>query len=176
MERPARRLQAARRGKPLTSRILVSLRVKTSPTRAFEIFTRDIALWWTPNTLFQFTPRSPGTLAFESDERGQRRFTETQEDGSVFEIGRIRLWKPGERLVFSWRQATFEPAQDTEVEVTFEPVGPETRVTVIHRGWDSVPPPHVARHGFPDAIFLRRHGEWWQALLARLRKHVDGLP
>jgi hypothetical protein len=49
----------------VTSQILVSLRVKTSPVRAFEIFTRDIALWWTPNMLFQFTPRSPGTLAFE---------------------------------------------------------------------------------------------------------------
>jgi hypothetical protein len=30
----------------------------------------------------------------------------------------------------------------------------ETRVTVEHRGWDSVPQEHVARHGFPDAVFL----------------------
>lgn len=59
----------------------------------------------------------------------------------------------------------------TEVEVTFETVGAETRVTVVHRGWDSVPDEHVVRHGFPDAIFLRRHSEWWQALLARLREH-----
>ena len=86
-------------------------------------------------------------------------------------IGRIRVWEPGERLVFGWRQATFRPGQETEVEVTFEAVGAETRVTVIHRGWDSVPDQHVARHGFPDAIFLRRHGEWWQVLLARLSEH-----
>jgi uncharacterized protein YndB with AHSA1/START domain len=128
----------------VTSQVLVSVRVATSPARAFEIFTREIALWWTPNALFQFTPRSPGTLAFEPYEGG--RFTETLANGTVFEIGRIRVWKPGERLVFGWRQATFRP-----------------------RGWDSVPDEHVARHGFPDAIFLRRHGEWWQALLARLR-------
>jgi hypothetical protein len=41
----------------------------------------------------------------------------------------------------------------------------------VHRGWDSVPDEHLARHGFPDAIFLRRHGEWWQVLLARLREY-----
>ena len=153
----------------MTSRILVSVRVRSSPARTFELFTREIALWWTPNALFQFTPRSPGTLAFEPHAGG--RFTETLANGTVFEIGRIRVWKPGERLVFGWRQATFRPGQETEVEVTFEAVGTETRVTVIHRGLDSVPDEHVARHGFPDVIFLQRHGEWWQALLARLREH-----
>jgi uncharacterized protein YndB with AHSA1/START domain len=151
----------------MTSQILVSQRIKASPARAFEIFTRDIGLWWTPNTLFQFTPRSPGKLALEPVEGGS--FTETLPDGTIFEIGRVRVWSPPERLVFGWRQATFRPHQDTEVEFTFEAIGTETRVTVIRRGWDSIPPEHVARHHFPDAIFLRRHGEWWQALLARLR-------
>jgi uncharacterized protein YndB with AHSA1/START domain len=146
------------------------LRVRTTPLRAFEIFTGDIALWWTPNPLFCFTPGSPGTLAFEPYEGG--RFIETQGNGAVFDIGRIHVWEPGKRLVFGWRQASFQPGQDTEVEVAFEAVGAETRVTVIHRGWDSVPPEHVARHDFPDAIFLRRHGEWWQALLARLEERV----
>jgi uncharacterized protein YndB with AHSA1/START domain len=152
----------------LTPQVLVSLRVKTSPARAFEIFTRDIGIWWTPNTLFRFTPCSPGKLAFEPREGG--RFAETLANGTVFEIGRIRIWRPGERLVFGWRQSTFGPGQDTEVEITFEAVGTETRVTVIHRGWDSIPPEHAARHRFPDVIFLRRHGEWWQALLERLRE------
>jgi hypothetical protein len=59
------------------------------------------------------------------------------------------------------------------VEVTFEAVGDgETRVTVIHAGWDSVPQAHVARHGFPLAVFQMRHAEWWQALLGRLGEHV----
>ena len=38
----------------------------------------------------------------------------------MFEIGRIRAWEPPRRLVFGWRQATFAPDQDTEVEVRFE--------------------------------------------------------
>jgi hypothetical protein len=158
----------------VSSQVLVSVRVKASPVQAFDVFTREIALWWTPNMLFAFTPRPPGKLAFEPGEGG--RFTETQEDGRVFEIGRITTWKPGDRLTFGWRQSTFAPDQHTEVEITFEPVGAETRVTVVHRGWDSVPQEHVARHGFPDGIFLRRHGEWWQALLAALKARTAPEP
>jgi hypothetical protein len=101
--------------------------------------------------------------AFESKPGGQ--FTETYPDGGVFEIGRIIIWEPDARPTFSWRQASFEPDQVTQVEVQFEPVSPETRVTVEHSGRDTVPQDHVARHHFPDGIFRRRHGEWWQALL-----------
>jgi uncharacterized protein YndB with AHSA1/START domain len=151
----------------MASRVLVAMRVGASPARAFEAFTAEIGRWWRPNPLFAFTPRSPGALAFEGGEGG--RLTETLASGKVFEIGRVKVWAPPERLVFSWRQATFTPDQDTEVEVRFEPVGEETRVTVEHRGWDTVPAAHVARHGFPDAVFLKRHAQWWQALLASLR-------
>jgi hypothetical protein len=56
--------------------------------------------------------------------------------------------------------------------VRFETVGEETRVTIEHRGWDSVPADHVAKHSFPEALFLQRHGEWWQELLEALRAAV----
>jgi len=147
----------------VTSRVVVSLRVAASPQHAFDVFTSEIGAWWRPNMLFRFTPRSPGQLAFEPGPGG--RFTETLANGKVFEIGRITAWEPGSRLAFTWRQATFEPGQITHVEVRFEAVGTQTRVTVEHRGWDSVPQEHVARHGFPDRFFLLRHGEWWQQLL-----------
>ncbi len=158
----------------MSSKVLVALRVKATPVRAFKIFTTEIGLWWRPNPLFRFTPRSPGVLSFEppvADGQGGR-LVETLPNGKVFEIGRIRAWEPpteGDgRLVFGWRQATFAPGQDTEVEVRFEAVGEETRVTVEHRGWDSVPIDHAARHGFPLGVFLQRHGEWWRALLASM--------
>ena len=154
----------------MTSRVLVSLRVPTSPQRAFDVFTREIAVWWKPNDLFRFTPGSPGTLNFEL--RLDGKLTETMADGTVFEIGRITLWEPGARLAFTWRQASFAPDQITRVEIRFEPVDDETRITVEHVGWDDVPQAHVARHGFPDAVFLRRHGEWWQILLRSLRAQI----
>jgi uncharacterized protein YndB with AHSA1/START domain len=155
----------------VTSKVLAALRVKATPQRAFDVFVGDIGAWWRPNALFAFTPREPGVLSFEPGESGMAngRLIETRAGGKVFEIGRIRAWEAPYRLVFEWRQASFAPGQDTEVIVTFEPVGEETRVSVEHRGWDSVPPEHVARHGFPDGVFLRRHGEWWQGLLAAYR-------
>ena len=153
----------------MASRVVVALRVKASPARAFEAFTAEIGQWWTPNGLFAFTPRSPGVLSFED----QARLIETLPNGKVFEIGRVTAWEPGVRLAFGWRQATFTPEMATHVEITFEPVGEdETRVTVSHAGWDSVPRAHVAKHGFPEAVFLQRHGEWWRVLLGRLREQV----
>jgi len=154
----------------VTSRVIVSLRVAASPERAFAAFTEEAGLWWRPNAVFAFTPRSPGVVAFEGRLGG--RFIETLPSGQVFEIGRITAWEPGVRLAFGWRQATFTPDQHTEVEVRFEPVGDQTRVTVEHRGWDTVPAEHVARHGFEDTLFLRRHGEWWTALLAALNRDL----
>jgi uncharacterized protein YndB with AHSA1/START domain len=151
----------------MSSRIVVALRIAAPPLRVFQAFTEEISLWWRPNGLFAFTPRSPGQMAFEDGEGG-RRLVERLASGKVFEVGRVRVWTPGERLVVGWRQATFAPGMDTEVEVRFEAVAEGTRVTVEHRGWDSVPQAHVARHTFPDGLFLRRHGEWWQVLLASL--------
>ena len=153
----------------MTSRVLVSIRVDASAERAFDVFTRDIGEWWIANDLFRFTPRSPGQLAFEppdSDGNGGR-LIERLHNGKTFEIGRLHAWEPGRRLIMSWRQATFGPEHDTEVEVRFEPLGETTRVTVEHRGWESLPQDHLARHGFPLNIFLARHGEYWRVLLAR---------
>lgn len=79
------------------------------------------------------------------------------------------MWAPGEKLIFGWRQATFAADQATEVEVTFEAVGEETRVTVEHRGWDTVPSAHVAKHGFPEQVFLHRHAVWWAELLDAMK-------
>jgi hypothetical protein len=149
----------------MSSRVVVAIRVKAAPARAFEVFVSEIGLWWRPNPLFSFTPRAPGVLHFEPGPDG--RLIETRAGGKVFEIGKIRAWAPPHRLVFGFRQATFTPEQDTEVEATFEAVGEgETRVTITHTGWDSVPQAHVARHGFPSTVLLTRLGEWWRTLLS----------
>jgi hypothetical protein len=157
----------------MTSRVVVSVRAPCSPIQAFEVFTEEIGEWWADNPLFRFTPRSPGTLAFQppaADGSGGR-LIERLPNGKEFEIGPIRAWSPGERLIVGWRQATFGPEHATEVEVRFEPVGEDTRVTVEHRGWDSVPQDHLARHTFPLTLFNQRQEEQWRAGLDRL-KHL----
>src|SRR5688572_7347266 len=121
-------VQGASGGRSLVSHLLVSLRVRSTPERAFEAFTKEIGLWWRPNMLFGFTAGPPGVPSFEPGVGG--RFVETLPDGATFEIGRITAWEPSRRLAFTWRQASFAPDQTTEVEVRFEPVGEETRVSV----------------------------------------------
>jgi hypothetical protein len=146
------------------SAVIVSLRVKATPQQAFDAFTQEIGAWWRPNPLFQLTPRGDGELRFVGRERLVTRLGNSKE----FEIGRVSVWAPGERLAFSWRQAAFAPDQVTHVEVRFEPVGDETRVTVEHRGWDAIPQDHVARHGFPLAATQMRLAEHWRSQLAAL--------
>ncbi|MHB8814652.1 MAG: SRPBCC domain-containing protein [Steroidobacteraceae bacterium] len=154
----------------MTSRVFVALRVPADPERAFEAFIREIAAWWQPNRLFQITPRGDGELTFEPGAGG--RLVTRLDNGETFEIGRISVWEPGRRLVFAWRQATFPPGQSTEVEVRFEPVGAETRVSIEHRAWDSIPQRHVARHGFPEHVTLQRVADWWRTSLGALRARL----
>ncbi|MDP1556285.1 MAG: SRPBCC domain-containing protein [Hyphomonas sp.] len=146
------------------SAVLVALRVPATPEDTFDAFTDEIGLWWRPSALFQLTPRGDGTLSFE----GEARLITTLPNGKVFEIGKVTAWQRGARLAFSWRQATFRPDQVTTVEVTFQAVGGDTRVTVTHRGWDTIPQDHVARHGFPLQATQTHLANAWREGLAAL--------
>ena len=95
------------------SAVIVSLRVRATPDEAFDVFTQEIGAWWRPNDLFQITPRGDGALSFD----GETRLITTLPSGKVFEIGRVSVWKRGEQLSFSWRQASFAPDQATHVDV-----------------------------------------------------------
>ena len=67
-------------------------------------------------------------IHFEADSGGQLI------QGS-FKVARIISWKPGERLLFEWRQAPWEPGEVTEVELRFDPIEGGTRLTLEHRRW-----------------------------------------
>ena len=153
------------------SRVLSAIRVNATPARAFTAFTEEIGQWWRPNGLFQFTRGRSGVLSFEPGSKG--RLLETYEDGAVFVVGEVRVWDPPRCLVLTWRQESFAPDQSTELHVRFEEAGQQTRVTVEHFGWDTIPQRHAARHGFPLATFQLRFAEWWQVLLRNLRDRVS---
>jgi uncharacterized protein YndB with AHSA1/START domain len=153
----------------MMSKVYVALRVKATPERAFAAFTEEIGDWWQASPLFQTTPR-PGRLSFEPGPQG--RLIETRAGGKIFEIGQVRAWEPPGRLVFSWRQAAFPLDLHTEVEVRFEAVGDETRVSVEHRGFDRVPADNAARHRFPDPVLLARLADFWRAQIEAVGRQV----
>ncbi len=146
--------------------VMVAVTVPAEPVRTFELFTQDIGLWWGKGRAFEFNPGRGGSLRFEPGPDG--RLVETYPGGEVYEVGRVTVWEPGERLAFEWRLPNFRAGEITHVEVTFRAVTAGTRVTVEHGGWNTVPPDHPARHGLPPVRHGQLVGEFWQGLLRRL--------
>jgi uncharacterized protein YndB with AHSA1/START domain len=147
----------------VTPRVRVSTIVATDPADAFEVFTRDTALWWRRDPRFRISASMPGTVRFDAGARGGRVLEEFP-GGERTEIGRILVWQPGERLVFEWRSGSFDPFPITEVEVTFTCVNRGTEVTLEHRGWK----PERDSGAFRDWL-----GLWWGDLFTAYRRQIQ---
>jgi uncharacterized protein YndB with AHSA1/START domain len=113
---------------------IASMTVPLNPADAFRVFTADIGAWW-----------HRGSDYWNDADRGLRVEIEPGIDGRIleiydesksdaFEIGRVTVWRPGERLVVTWRERGWEPGIQTDIDVTFEPIAAGTRVTVHHLG------------------------------------------
>jgi uncharacterized protein YndB with AHSA1/START domain len=154
----------------------VTVAVRASPADAFEIFTREIDLWWRQGPRFRIAGRRRGQLCFESGVGGRLFETVHLAAGPrAFVVGSILEWEPAARLVFEWRGVNFKPHESTRVEVTFRAAGESTLVTVVHSGFSTLPADHPARHGLENAAFSRMMGLWWGELMTGLREHVDRL-
>lgn len=151
----------------------VSVFVAVAPADAFEVFTREIDLWWRTGPQYRVAGRRRGRLVFEEGVGG--RLFETFEVPSgpkTVQVGTVTEWQPPVRLALEWRGVNFKPEEKTTVEVSFEPSGDGTMVTVLHRGWASLPDDHPVRHGRVGAAFSRMMGLWWGGLMTSLREHV----
>lgn len=130
--------------------------------QAFAVFTGSLADWW----VREYTWSGPEALA----ELG----IEPRAGGMLYEIGpygfrcdwgRVLTWDPPRRLVFTWqigpdRVPLPDPARASEVEVLFQPDGPEqTWVEVEHRYFD--------RHGAAAEGYREALTAGWHELLSR---------
>ncbi len=152
----------------------VSVLVRVAPADAFDVFTREIDLWWKQGPQFRIAGRWRGQLFFECGAGG--RLFETFESARgprTFEVGKVTLWDPPRRLELEWRGVNFKPGEKTSVEVTFAESASGTLVTVRHRGWSSLPEDHPVRHGLVGPAFSRMIGLWWGQLMTSLREHVE---
>ncbi len=149
-------------------RALVAVGVAVAPELAFEVFTREIDLWWRRGPRFRRYQGERAVIAIEPGVGG-RVFEAADDATPAQEVGRVLAWQPPRLLRFEWRAANFGPHERTEVEVTFEPAGDGTLVTVTHRGWASLRGDHPVRHGQAPADFIAQRGRWWGALLSSYR-------
>jgi uncharacterized protein YndB with AHSA1/START domain len=148
----------------------VTVRVKAPPSVAFDVFTREIDLWWKRGPKFRHSGRRVGVLHLEPGVGG--RIFETFDAGLV-EVGKISVWEPPGRLVFGWRNATFAPNESTEVEVQFVATESGTQVIVEHRGWSTLPKDHPAKHGLEGLAFSGMMGMWWSELITAMGGFID---
>lgn len=148
----------------------VSVTVAIAPALAFELFTCDIDRWWCRGVKYRYGDHDRGFICLEPGVGGRLFESFDMDEGSqVFEVGRITVWEPPQRLVFTWRNSNYAPGEHTLVEIGFSAAAAGTLVTVTHRGLTALRPDHPARHGLPDGDFLRMIGHWWGDQLTSLR-------
>ncbi|MBM3667898.1 MAG: hypothetical protein FJW90_10575 [Actinobacteria bacterium] len=76
------------------------------------------------------------------------------------EWGRVTAWEPPRRLAYLWHIA-WDPADATEVEVTFSPDDEGTRVAIVHGGWETF--------GARAETMRDRNRAGWDAVIAPYR-------
>ncbi len=149
--------------------VQASTTVAVDPAAAFAIFTEEVDAWWERGP--RFRPLGPRTskLAFEGEALVER----PDDGGEPFELGRVLVWDPPERLVFSMGGRDFRPDDPlTEVEVRFAAHPKGTEVAIVHRGFEALPLDHAARHGMSGEALVGMMGLFWADLLVALRTHV----
>jgi len=152
--------------------VRVETRVAVDPATAFEVFTAEVDAWWRQGPRFRTAYPAKSTMRFEPGVGGRLLEIFERADEPPFELGRVRIWEPGARLVFDFRARNFQPGQKTEVEVCFERERGGTRITLEHRGWSYIPLDHPARHGLSGGAFVSMMGLFWADLLVAARAHA----
>ena len=100
--------------------MLTTIKLNLDSPRAFQLFTDDLSAGLARLGLFlEVGPN--GRILKGTDE-----------------VGRVELWRPGERILLSWHLATWEPKKDAMIEVLFKPLGGGTQISIEHRGLESV--------------------------------------
>jgi uncharacterized protein YndB with AHSA1/START domain len=119
---------------PITGTVTVGVPAE----QAFEVFTGSFTSWW-PH-VFHIGQADVAEVVLEPHVGG--RWYERGVDGSECDWGRVLVWEPPHRLVFTWQingsfQFDPDPERASEIEVRFTADGPgQTTVDVEHRYFD----------------------------------------
>ncbi len=125
--------------KPFTiAPVVRTLTVNAAQAHAFDVFTNGLDRWWPKSHSLR---PSPIVKSIIEPKQGGRWYT-VHEDGGECVTGRMLVWEPPHRIVFSWNiNAQWQPDATigSEVEVTFTSEGPSvTRVQLEHRKFEAL--------------------------------------
>jgi uncharacterized protein YndB with AHSA1/START domain len=139
----------------------LTFEVQAAQDHAFDIYTRGIDRWWPAS--HTCTGRTDLRIVFEG--RAGGRIFERTPDGEEFDWGRVQVWEPPSRLVYSWHLRR-DPADSTQVEILFRAIGDDTtRVEIEHRGWEAF--------GNEGQAERDKHGGGWGTLLPHYRTAAE---
>ena len=127
-----------------------SVEVPVDPVAAFRLYTAEINRWWKRDSWYWNDRGRARGLRIEPFAGG--RFVEVYDEasGEGFEIGRVRVWEPGRRVAYSWRQVDWPAGEEMEIEVTFAPAATGTLVTINVRGWERLSGGEEIGHGYSE--------------------------
>ena len=117
----------------VTESIRKTVLVDFTPRDAFDLFTARIASWW-PVRTHSYGGDGVTDVVVEPFVGG--RVYEVTDAGEQ-DWAKVLAWEPPGRLLLDWQ---IGEASGTEVEVTFQPEGPGSRVVLEHRGFGGSDP------------------------------------
>jgi uncharacterized protein YndB with AHSA1/START domain len=145
-----------------------SLVVEVGQAHAFDVFTSGIDRWWPREHHIGSTPVVKETI----EARQGGRWVTLHEDGSETVNGRMLVWDPPRRIVFSWEiNGQWKPETNldvvSEVEVRFIAEGASrTRVELEHRKFERMTEGGEAMRDGVD--------KGWPGILEDFRKAAQG--
>lgn len=130
-----------------TTSVRVETDVDAPVEHTFRVFTERLQDWWNPD--HHLLDGEVASMTFEPRVGGH--LVDRYADGRECRWARVLAYEPPARVVFSWDISTSwqletDLTRTSEVEVTFDALGPErTHVVLVHQHLD-------------------RHGEGWESM------------
>jgi uncharacterized protein YndB with AHSA1/START domain len=138
------------------------LHVRLPPSAAFDLFTRDLSLWW-PFATHSCAGADALRANFSTQTGGQ--VVEEARDGRRHVWGTLLAWEPPHRFAMTWHPGT-DPAHATRLEVCFAAAdNGGTLLQLRHDGWAKRPDGDGARG---------RYDHGWDIVLERYTDAAGG--
>jgi len=110
------------------------LKVRLNQEAAFRLFTEGFNKWW-PLVTHSVAGEQAETCIFEGHVGG--RIYEVMKDGSQAEWGKVLVWEPFGKVVFTWHPNR-ESNTAQEVMVKFSDIPGGAQVVLVHTGWEKL--------------------------------------